>query len=584
MIAALILDRSENKPFTGRTIIPLLGRPWMVYPILAAQHSQGVQKVFFSTDDSRMADIARHHGCQVIGRPDASKGADVSVGEILGHGYREIKQSLGLAPQFLVVLYADAPMVTRGMIDEGVTLLQKLPAVDAAISVGVNRAYHPQMALRLSEQGFLESFLETAGNQNLQKAYFPNALLQILRPTCLEEPQIPSAVSSPGELDVGRHRVVPLIHEGSDCPWQVPAVEDWLRRQGFDETRSPYGSNVSDVPEKDIDWRQSIESIPPDQCVLVTTVPYCDVDVSPLRSLREAGLTVVVNPLGRRMKEEELEKMIGDFGFLIAGTEPITARVLAAAHHLKLIARVGIGLDNVDLPSARDRGIGVTYTPDAPAAAVAELTVGLMISVLRHIVQADRNMRNGIWHRFMGQRLVGKTIGVVGVGRVGKGVIRHLANGFPGVRLLANDLFPDEAFGKEHGVQWMDKPTLFSESDIISLHVPLNPATRGLINGTTIATMKPTSVLVNTSRGEVVCERELAFALREGRLAGAAVDVFDREPYTGELTTLDRCVLTSHMGSMTMDCRLRMEREATEDIVRFVQGLPLLRPVPLGSS
>jgi D-3-phosphoglycerate dehydrogenase len=245
-----------------------------------------------------------------------------------------------------------------------------------------------------------------------------------------------------------------------------------------------------------------------------------------------------------------------------------------------LIARLGIGLDSVDLLAARSRGVQVCYTPDAPAPAVAELTVGLMLALLRGVGTADRRIRAGEWHRVMGRRLATQTVGILGVGRVGRRVARILRGGFPSVRIIANDLHVDDPFGREHGVEWVDKATLFGTSDVVTVHVPLTRLTAGLIDDAELALMKRTAILVNTARGEIVVERALARALREGRIDSAALDVFDVEPYEGELRTCDRCLLTCHMGSMTEDCRARMELEAAQDVVRFFRHEPLAQPVP----
>ena len=313
--------------------------------------------------------------------------------------------------------------------------------------------------------------------------------------------------------------------------------------------------------------------------VLITTVPFGRHDPSSLGELREAGLEYVINPLGRHLSEGELGGLIQPFAALVAGTEPITAAVMDKAPRLRLIARVGIGLDNVDLLEARRRGISVTYTPDAPGPAVAELTLGLILSLLRGIHQADRSLRAGSWSRVMGRRLAGSTVGVVGVGRVGSRLIR-LLSGFSDVNVLANDIRPDIAFGKSRGVSWVNKATLFHESDIVSVHVPLAPDTYGLVGREELAAMKPTALLVNTARGGIVDEAALALAIRERQIAGAAIDVYESEPYAGELTSLENCLLTCHMGSMSEDCRSQMEREAVDDVVRFFGGKPPARPVP----
>lgn len=314
--------------------------------------------------------------------------------------------------------------------------------------------------------------------------------------------------------------------------------------------------------------------------VLITTVPFGQSDPAPINALTAAGLPYLINPLGRRLTPPELCEMIGDISLMVAGTEPITSQVMAAAPHLRLIARVGIGLDNVDLGEARRRGIAVSYTPDAPSPAVAELTIGLVLSLLRDIPNTDHRMHRGVWQRSQGRRISHSTIGIIGVGRIGRKVIRHLQGGFPGVRILAHDVAPDLAFGDTHGVTWVDKDTLLADADVVSLHVPLTRDTRYLIGQRELGVMRPTSVLINTSRGGIVDEVALAGALREGRLHGAAVDVFEQEPYAGELTAIDRCLLTSHMGSMSADCRAQMERESVDEVVRFAAGKPLRTPVP----
>ena len=315
------------------------------------------------------------------------------------------------------------------------------------------------------------------------------------------------------------------------------------------------------------------------RCVLITSVPFGRHDPTSLGQLRDAGLEYVINPFGRHLSEEELGDLIAPFGALIAGTEPITSAVMDNAPNLKIIARVGIGLDNVDLVESRRRGIAVTYTPNAPAPAVAELTLGVILSLLRGIHHADRQMRGGAWSRVMGRRLAGSTVGVIGVGRVGTRLIR-LLRGFSETNVLANDIAPDREFGRSHGVSWVDKETLFRESDIVSVHVPLTLETRGLVAREELRAMKPTALLVNTARGRIVDEAALASALRERKIAGAAVDVYESEPYTGELTSLENCLLTCHMGSMSEDCRRQMEQEAADDVIRFFAGKPLARPVP----
>lgn len=314
--------------------------------------------------------------------------------------------------------------------------------------------------------------------------------------------------------------------------------------------------------------------------VFVSTVPFATLDRRPLERLAAAGAEVTINPLGRRLKAEELAAFVADADVLIAGTEPVTAAAIHGSRRLKLIARVGIGLDNVDLAAARAAGVTVAYTPDGPAPAVAELTVGLLLTLLREVPRTDRGLRRGEWFRHMGRRLACSTLGVIGVGRIGRRVIAHVTGGFPGVRVLANDRTPDPAFGDRHGVTWVERDTLFRESDAVTVHVPLTAETRGLVGARELSSMKPSAVLVNTARGGIVDEAALAEALEAGTIASAAVDVFEEEPYGGRLATLERTLVTCHIGSMSADCRVAMEIEATEDAVRFLAGEPLRGLVP----
>ena len=314
--------------------------------------------------------------------------------------------------------------------------------------------------------------------------------------------------------------------------------------------------------------------------VLITTVPFADQNKLPLELLDGAGIDYLVNPIGRKLKEDELAEMISDFDAVIAGTEPITEKVMMRATQLKLISRVGIGLDSVDLIAAEERDLRVSYTPDAPAPAVAELSLALMLSLLRGVHVSNAQIHRGEWNRYFGRRITEVTIGVMGAGRIGGRVLRRLARlGSP--RLLVNDLDPKpDVVNNLVKVEWVDKETILREADVISLHLPLTKYTKNMIRYDQLKMMKPDAVIINTARGGIINEKDLALVLNEGHLSGAAVDVFDNEPYAGELRGIDRCLLTAHMGSMSVDCRTRMEIEATEEVVRFLTGRPLESLVP----
>ena len=313
--------------------------------------------------------------------------------------------------------------------------------------------------------------------------------------------------------------------------------------------------------------------------VLVTTVPFGDKNRLPLELLEEQNVDYLINPLNKKLTEDELAEMVGDFEVIIAGTEPITKKVMDSATNLKMISRVGIGLDSVDLIAAEERGISVSYTPDAPAPAVAELTIGMMLTLLRSVHVSNAEMHDGCWHRFFGKRLSNVTIGIIGVGRIGRGVLSHL-QGFGSPNVLVNDINPDHSLDEQFNLQWMSKNEIYKKADIISVHVPLTNQTKNMIHKEHLMQMKSDAIVINTARGGIINESDLYDVLRSGHLSSAAIDVFDFEPYNGPLSEIKSCLLTAHMGSMSVDCRTRMEIEATEEAVRFLTGNPLEGLVP----
>lgn len=313
--------------------------------------------------------------------------------------------------------------------------------------------------------------------------------------------------------------------------------------------------------------------------VLITTVPFSDKNRLPLELLENAGIEYVINPYNKKLTEDQLADLVSDFDVLIAGTEPITDKVMARASNLKLISRVGIGLDSVDLLSARRRGIKVSYTPDAPSPAAAELTMCQILTLLRSVHVSNARMHQGHWHRFFGRRLAEVTVGVIGVGRIGSRVLRRMT-GFGTPRVLVNDLQPNYKQIPEFKLEWVTKEEIYREADVITLHLPLTHLTKNMIRREHLMQMKPDALLINTSRGGIVNEQDLYEVMKSGHLGGAAIDVFEHEPYSGPLCEIERCLLTSHMGSMSVDCRTRMEIEATEEAVRFLMGNSLASAVP----
>jgi D-3-phosphoglycerate dehydrogenase / 2-oxoglutarate reductase len=312
---------------------------------------------------------------------------------------------------------------------------------------------------------------------------------------------------------------------------------------------------------------------------LVTTFPFSQTDPKPMEILRAAGIQVVVNPLGRKMTTAEVAHYAHDVDIIVAGTEVLDHQVMDRALSLKLISRVGVGLDGLDLNDLRSRSIRVAYTPEAPAPAVAELTIGLMLAGLRRIPQADATMRQGQWQRFFGERLAESHVAVIGAGRIGGRVIQLLQSFNPQSVLV----FDTDSARLKTLPSWAKAASweeIYAQADVISFHTPLNSRTRGMVGSAEIARMKRKPLLVNTARGGILDEADLLRALEEGRVRGAAIDVFEQEPYTGPLAQIPQCILTSHMGSMSVDCRVRMEIEACEEAARFARGDSLLNEVP----
>ena len=303
--------------------------------------------------------------------------------------------------------------------------------------------------------------------------------------------------------------------------------------------------------------------------VLITTVPFGEKNRLPLDLLEKSNIEYLINPLNRKLTENELTEMLSNFDAIIAGTDKISKKVMDNASKLKHISRVGIGLDGVDLIEAKKRGIKVSYTPDVPAPAIAELTLGMMLTLLRSTHVSNSQMHQGKWHRIFGRRLSNVTVGLIGVGRVGVRIIKHLQS-FDSPKILANDV---SNLVKEYNlpVQWTDKEQIFKEADIITLHLPLTGLTKNLIKKEHLMLMKKDAIIINTSRGGIINEKDLYNVMKSGHLSGAAIDVFEQEPYNGPLREIERCLLTSHIGSMSIDCRVKMEIEATEEAIRFLE-------------
>jgi phosphoglycerate dehydrogenase-like enzyme len=306
--------------------------------------------------------------------------------------------------------------------------------------------------------------------------------------------------------------------------------------------------------------------------VLLTTPRFFGFEGMIRAHLAEHGCEVLEHCAhDMQMKEETLLTLVPAAAGLITALEPVTARVLAAAPRLRVICTTGVGYDHIDVEAATARGVTVCTSAGSNHQAVAELTVGLMVAVARQVVVGDRLLRGGGWERLVGPELWGKTLGIVGLGRVGKSVAL-LARAF-GMRVVATDVVLDHTFGSAHAVEYVPLPKLLRSADFVSLHCPLTAATRGLMNERTFALMKPGAYLINTARGPVVEEAALVQALRARQIAGAALDVFSDEPHIGAgLREAPNVVLTPHIGGSASEALERMMELALLNVTQVLGG------------
>ncbi|NQU17122.1 MAG: phosphoglycerate dehydrogenase [Candidatus Saganbacteria bacterium] len=291
--------------------------------------------------------------------------------------------------------------------------------------------------------------------------------------------------------------------------------------------------------------------------ILISTSSFGNFDDSPIRTLESKGLEVVLNPYKRKLAVSESIELLNGVAGLIAGTEALTEDVLIKSKNLKVISRCGVGMDSVDLKTAQRLGIEVINTPDAPTQSVAELAIALIFSLLRHISVSDKNVKEGKWNKLMGNLLIGKTLGIIGYGRIGRRLC-HLLSPF-GLNIIAHDINEDSS------AKFVSLDELFANADILTIHVSTSKC---LIGKNELKKVKPTALMVNLSRGGVVDEDALFSALKEKRIAGAAVDVFSKEPYSGPLSEFDNVILTPHIGSYAKESRIEMEKQAVHNLIK----------------
>jgi D-3-phosphoglycerate dehydrogenase len=303
--------------------------------------------------------------------------------------------------------------------------------------------------------------------------------------------------------------------------------------------------------------------------VLITTSSFGEEGV---KRLKDNGLQVLLSPYKRKMTEEEVKAFIYENQptGMIAGVEPLTKAVLQSADNLKVISRCGIGMDSVDLEAARNLEIVVTNTPDAPTTPVAELTIGMILTLLRGVHNTDASIRRGEWVRPMGLLLKDKVVGIVGCGRIGSylaGLLSVFRCGIVGYDPIRQD---------NPKIEYVELDELLKQADIVSLHIPFSNENNHFMDEQRIGNMKKGAILVNVARGGLIDEDALCEALKSGHIGGAAIDCFEQEPYRGPLKDMENVLLTAHIGSYAKEGRAIMERESVDNLLRELEVLKVI--------
>lgn len=303
-----------------------------------------------------------------------------------------------------------------------------------------------------------------------------------------------------------------------------------------------------------------------DKKVLITNASFGMYSPRPMEMLREAGFAVTWIKGATR---EQILEHISDMDALLVGVEPADAEIIKAGKKLKVISKHGVGIDNIDVKAAEERGIAVKNAPGANSDAVADFTFGLMLDAARGITWGDRALRGGQWPRIAGESVWGATLGIIGLGAIGRGMALR-AKGFH-MRVLAYDVFWNGAFATEHGIERASLEEIYRESDFISIHAALTEETRNMIAMEQLRMMKPNAILINAARGSIVDESALYTALATGVIRGAALDAFAVEPAKDlPLFQLDNVVVTPHLGAFSKEAMTKMSMVATENIIQNV--------------
>jgi len=304
--------------------------------------------------------------------------------------------------------------------------------------------------------------------------------------------------------------------------------------------------------------------------VLITSNSFGSCNKGPLELLEKEGFEIIRNPYGRVMEEDELIELIKDVDAVILGTDSFTERVINSAPSLKIVSRYGVGVDNVDKEVLKRRGIKLTITPNANTDSVADHTVGLMLSVAHNITKNDRLVRKGIWKKGIGKDLYKSTVGIIGLGAIGRAVARRL-KGFE-CNILAYDVAYDEDFVAEYGIRKAELEEIYRESDFITLHIPA--LDKPVLDDRAFEAMKDGVIIINAARAEVIDREALFKALEKKKIYGAGLDVHYNEPNIDkELLECDEVILTPHCAASAESAINNMSYLAAENVIDFFKNM-----------
>ena len=305
--------------------------------------------------------------------------------------------------------------------------------------------------------------------------------------------------------------------------------------------------------------------------ILITPRSFASISKTPMEMLEEKGYEIIKNKTGKPLNNKDMSVLIEDVDGIIIGIDDLNAGIIKQACNLKVISKYGVGVDNIDIKAATEQGIVVTNTPMANIDAVADIAFALMLALARKIPEANRETKAGNWKKFIGTSVWRKKLGVIGLGKIGRQVVKR-AQGFE-MEILCYDIIQDEEFARQFGVRYVDLETLLKESDYTTIHAPLSDATRNMIGYKELEMVNENSFIINTSRGGIIDESALYDALKNNKIKGAGLDVYEKEPpENSPLMELENVIMLSHNGAYTEEAIANMGIESAQNLIDVLEG------------